>query len=277
MKKILISVDLEGVAGVSSLSALMPNGWEWNAARKWMTLEAKAVAEAALESGFSEAIISDSHGVGLNIDPELLPHGVQLTRGWPRPFVQMEGIDQPDVTACAFIGYHSAAGKEGLLAHSFSGSAFRSIHLNGELASEGYFNAALAGSYDKPVLLISGDQHAVEDSQRYAPDAATFVTKQAIGWSSQTSLPPSQICSQLREFAADAFRATKPIHPFKIEPPYEVTLEMVSQIAAETFSFLDNVERRSSHTVAATFDSMASAMRFIAFASFYNPQGTIPN
>jgi len=53
-----------------------------------------------------------------------------------------------------------------MLAHSFSGSALRSVTLNGKMASEGYFNATLAGAFDKPVIFVFGDQFPIEDRLR---------------------------------------------------------------------------------------------------------------
>ena len=43
-----------------------------------------AAAEAALAAGATLVLISDSHGNGLNIMPDMLPTGCRLVRSWPR-------------------------------------------------------------------------------------------------------------------------------------------------------------------------------------------------
>src|SRR5688500_9629998 len=57
MRRLFLSVDLEGVSAVASREALMPGRWEWEAARSWMTAEAVAAAEATLEGGYDEVVL----------------------------------------------------------------------------------------------------------------------------------------------------------------------------------------------------------------------------
>lgn len=276
MRRLLISIDMEGVAGVASTVSLVPSGWEYSAYRRWMTEELNAVAAAALEAGYDEVIASDAHGNAQNIDPDLLIDNVQLIRSWPRPLLQMEMIDDESVDACAFVGYHAPAGTaDGLLAHSFSGTALRSIRLNGEVASEGYLNAALAGSFGKAVLLVTGDHHALADARRYAPEAALLVTKASFGFRSQMSLPPSQVRRDLRKSAAEAFAGLRG-PPFVVEPPFMIELEMTSQVAPELLGYLPWIERLDAWTVRASFQTMAEATRFLTFVIFYQPNGQIP-
>jgi D-amino peptidase len=193
MRKLFISADMEGCTAVSASGALMPDRWmwEWTAARRWMTQTVVAAAHAALESGYDEVIVADGHGNAHSIEPDLLPENVWLVRSWPRPLLQMQGVEGYDVVACAFVGYHAGpASHEGILSHAFSGMAFRTVRLNGELCSEGYLNAALAGELGKPVVFISGDRSTIEEARGYAPEAVGFVAKVEIGWRSQMSLPP---------------------------------------------------------------------------------------
>lgn len=53
-----------------------------------------------------------------------------------------------------FIGYHSAAGEHGVLAHTINGRAFYSVSLNGEAVG------AAAAELNVPLWLVSGDNMA---------------------------------------------------------------------------------------------------------------------
>lgn len=276
MRRLLISVDMEGVAGVAAPASLMPTGWEYAAYRRWMTGELNAVAEAAFEAGYDEVIASDGHGNAHNLDPDQLADNVQLIRSWPRPLLQMQMIDDDSVDACAFVGYHAGAGTaDGILAHSFSGASIRSVRLNGELASEGYFNAALAGSFDKSVVFVSGDQAMLDDAERYAPDAVKLATKTSFGFKSQMALPHAQVCRALKAAAAKAFAQPAP-RPFRVEPPFVVDVEMTSQSAPDLLGYLPWIERLDGWTVRANFATMAEATGFIAFVAMYQPNGQSP-
>ncbi len=275
MRKLFISADIEGCAGVASQNALMPDKWEWAQARQWMTAEVSCAAEAAFAAGFDEVIVADGHGNAHNIDPDKLPDNVRLIRSWPRPLLQMEGVDDPDIEGVVFIGYHDAASSPGgVLAHTFHGGVYRDVRLNGVSASEGYFNAALAGAFDKPVLFVSGDERALADARRYAPDAVLHATKQALGWRAASSLPPRQAQRALRSAVAEALARARPA-PFVIAPPVTLELEITSQLAAEMLAYLSIVERVGACAVRTQCESVADAMRFMSFAMFYAPNGAI--
>lgn len=272
-RKLFISADIEGCAAVASLHALAPDRWEWSAARMWMTHEVVAVAEAALASGYDEVIVADGHGNAHNIDPDALPDNVSLIRSWPRPLLQMQGVEESGVDACAFIGYHAGPKTPGsILSHIYNGAAFRSIQLNGVTCSEGYLNAALAGAHGRPVILVSGDEQTIAEAGGYAPDAVGFVSKVSIGWRSQKSLPPAQVCRRLKDAAQDAF--TRPLPPpFVISGPFRLEIETVNQGSAEMLSYLRGVNRTGSFSIATECDSMEELMQFLAFATFYTPSG----
>lgn len=276
MRKLFVSVDLEGCGAVASQNANFPDRWEWGAARRWMTQAVIAVAEPAFAAGYDEVIVADGHGNGHNVDPDLLPDNVQLIRSWPRPLLMMEGVNHEHVDACALIGYHGRANAQGsLLAHSFSGAALRGVRVNGEICSEGYLSAALAGEYGRPVLLISGDQHTLADARRYAPESELFLAKHSIGYRSAMSLPPAQVHRQLREAATRALSRPFP-KPFMLPGPYELELEMTTQSAAEMLGYIPGVERTGAWTVTTRFQRLDSLMRFITFVILYSPSGQIP-
>ncbi len=277
MRKLFISADMEGCSAVSAPQGLTPErwAWEWTAARRWMTEEVSAAAEAAFAAHYSEVIIADGHGNAHSIDPDGLPHNTRLIRSWPRPLLQMQGVEDAQIEACIFIGYHAGpTSLSSILAHSYSGAAYRWLRLNGELCSEGYLNAALAGEFAKPVVFVCGDEHSVADAQRYAPEAVGFVSKQSIGWRSQMSLPPAQVRRLLNEAVAGALERPLP-KPFVVAAPYCLELEMTSQVAAEMLAYLPGIERRGAFGVSATFDRIAALMRFISFAMHYSPTGVI--
>jgi D-amino peptidase len=275
MRKLLISADMEGCGAVASQHALTPDRWEWAVARKWMTAEVVAVAEAAFAAGYGEVLVADSHGNAHNIEPDGLPDNVRLVRSWPRPLYTMQGIEDPEVEACALVGYHAGSmSAGGHLAHSFSGAALREVRLNGQSCSEGYLSAACAGAFGRPIILVSGDAATIEEAGRFAPDAVGFASKQALGWRSQSSLPPRQVCRGLREAADRALQLRNP-RPLRVEAPFKLELEMTSTVAAELLSYLPNVERLSTYTVAATLDRIEAVMRFMSFVILYSPNGSI--
>lgn len=275
MKRLFIAADIEGCAAVSSQHELSAAGWGWQKAREWMTQEVSAACRVALDQGFDEVIVADGHGNAQNILPDELPANVRLIRSWPRPLLQMQGVDQPGVQGCFFIGNHAGAQQIGLLAHTYHGGAIRDLRLNGTSASEGYFNAALAADLGRPIWLVTGDEAAVADAQRYAPNAVHCAVKQAGGWRSQGSMMPQQVYAQIAAAAKEALEHRAKLHEFVIERPIVVEIEFTTQLAAEMMDYLPICERTGPYTVKTICETMIDAMKFVSFSILYSPTGTI--
>ena len=275
MRRLFISADIEGCAAISAHFALNPDGWEWTAARRWMTQEVLAVANAALAADYDEVIVGDGHGNAHNIDPEAMPEKVRLIRSWPRPLLQMQGVELPGVEAVAFVGYHNGVqGTGGTLAHTYHGGAYRDIRLNGISISEGFLNAALAGEMGVPVAVVTGDDAAVSDALRYAPNAELIAVKDSLGWRSVLSPSPAVACAMISKGAKVAFGRPLP-RPFVVEGPYVVEYVMTTRNAAEMLAYLPFIEQTDPFTVRAEFKTLVEVMRFTSFAMLYIPTGVM--
>src|SRR5512135_917159 len=101
-----------------------------------------------------------------NLLAEELNPEAWLIRGSPKPGCMMEGLE-PGFDAAFLVGYHALAGTGGgVLNHSFSGSAIASMKLNDLLVGEVGFNAALAGSMQVPVAMVTGDERLSHEVER---------------------------------------------------------------------------------------------------------------
>jgi len=161
--KLYISADMEGITGVVTDEQLGPAGFEYQRFREFMTAEVNAAIEAAFAAGATEILVSDSHGNGQNLLIEKLPKNVQIVRSWPRPLMMMQGIDETfDGVIC--IGYHSSTtNPEGVRAHTMSSANLADVRLNGISMPEAGINAAIAGYFNVPIIMISGDDAVAKE------------------------------------------------------------------------------------------------------------------
>ena len=160
--KVHISADMEGVVGAVTRDQLGPSGFEYQRFREFMTNEVNAAIAAAKAAGATEIVVADSHGNGENLLIEKLPSDVTLVRSWPRRLGMMHGIDET-FDAAIFIGYHSSTtNPRGVRAHTMSSANYAAVRINGIAMPEAGINAALAGHFGVPVVMISGDDAIVE-------------------------------------------------------------------------------------------------------------------
>ena len=75
--KVLVLVDMEGVAGTVTADQLGPAGFEYGRFREFMTREALAAVTAAKSAGATEVVVGDAHGNGENLLIEQFPPDVR--------------------------------------------------------------------------------------------------------------------------------------------------------------------------------------------------------
>ena len=272
-KKAYISADMEGVAGVVGREQLFPPGLEYQQFREHMTAEVCAAIDGIRDSGPCDIVVRDSHGNGLNLLVHALPEDVQLVRAWPRPLGMMQGIDG-SFDAAFLIGYHaSATSVDGIAAHTISSKAFSSIRINGDLAGEATISALIAGHFDVPVVMISGDDAAVEESRELVGPLEGAVVKWQYGHSSARTLLPDAARRLIREKAQAGLARRKEIPPLKRGT--ELTLDLCYKFAApaELIAYLPNVARIDNYTVRFVGTIIENSM-FLEMASGYSSTAT---
>src|SRR3954468_17993703 len=131
--RVFISVDMEGVAGVATLDQIIRGGTGYPRAQALMTEEANAAIRGAFAGGAKEVLVNDSHGTMDNLLHDQLDPRAVVVFGAPRASCMVQRITPDDVMA-VFVGYHAAAGAEGVLAHTFS-SNFTELRVNGTAVS----------------------------------------------------------------------------------------------------------------------------------------------
>lgn len=266
--KIYISADMEGVAGVVTGDQLSPTGFEYQRFREFMTQEVNAAIEAAFSAGATEIVVSDSHGNAENLLIEKLPKSVVLVRGFPRPLMMMQGIDET-FSGAIFIGYHaSTTNPQGVRAHTMSSARLADVRLGGVSMSEGSFNAAIAGHFGVPVIMVSGDDAAVKEVSDIVGNLEGAVVKRNLGFHSAATMTPEASCELIREKVKKAIGR---IADFKVHKPKTLQLEVrfKNYRPSELLSYLSIVERTDSHTIRFTGKDMVEVSKFMEFILSY--------
>lgn len=248
--KVYMSVDMEGIAGVTHGDHVKLQGTEYESARKWMTAEANAAIEAALEAGATEVVIADAHGHMRNILPDELHQDALLVRGSPRPLSMMEGLDE-GAAAVFLIGYHSMAGaSKGILAHTYSGRVVHTVKLNGICMGEAGFNAAIAGHFGVPVALVCGDDTLDFEVKELMPWTERVITKWAISPTAARNLSPKASQKVIREGTKQALARLSEMKVLTLDLPIRMELGFMRAASADRAADIPGVRRLDGRTLA---------------------------
>ncbi len=248
---VVISVDMEGVAGVATRQQTRPGGRDYQLARALMTAEANAAIAGAFDGGATSVVVNDSHGPMDNLLGEQLDPRADYVVGSPKPATMMQ-----EVTAATgvvlFVGYHAGASDPaGVLAHTYNGLGFADVRLNGHSVTEAELNALMAAELGVPVGLITGDTAICAVAEKALPGVVTVPVKTAIGYTAARSKHPSAARQAIQAGAqravADAVAGALRVAPVPDELMIEVDLRPHG--AAELAARVPGAERLGARTV----------------------------
>ncbi len=268
--KVYISVDMEGITGVVSNEQLGPTGFEYQRFREFMTAEALAAIQGARDAGATEIVVSDSHGNGQNLLIERFPADVTVIRSWPRPLMMMEGIDST-FQAAVFIGYHSGTtNAKGVRAHTISSARLTAVELNGKAMPEAGINAAIAGHFGVPIVMISGDDAAVEEARTLLGDLEGAVVKRALSFHSAATKTPEAGQALIREKVKAALQRRASFRPYVLPTPIRLDVTFKNYRPVEMLAYLPIVERITAHAIRYIGRTIVDISKFIEFITTYS-------
>ncbi|MEX1267325.1 MAG: M55 family metallopeptidase, partial [Woeseia sp.] len=172
--------------------------------------------------------------------------------------------------AVIFIGYHSSTdNSRGVRAHTMSSANVTGLHINGMSMSEGSINAAIAGHFGVPVVMISGDDVAIAETTEIVGDMEGAVVKYARGFHSAQTLTPAAAQQVIRERTIAALERLDEFEPYVLKGPLTVDLSLKHYRPVELLAYLPIIERLNSHTVRYVADNILEVSNFLRVALGY--------
>ena len=203
--RVFISADIEGTTFTTLWDETELGHGMYAAAAKQMTAEVKAACEGAIAAGADYILVNDAHDHAVNLDVNELPECVEVIRGWSgSPMGMVDGVDNT-FDAAMFIGYHSAAGRNGNpLSHTFT-TKTTGVRLNGMICSEFLLYSWACARKGVPTVLLAGDKMLTEDSRGIHPKVKMVAVKDGFG-AMIRCLHPKVACDRIRQAAEEGLK-----------------------------------------------------------------------
>lgn len=259
--KVFVMTDLEGVAGVATfLEQAYPEGKYYEAARRLLTAEVNAGVEGLLAGGAGQIVVMDGHGPGAVVFEELHP-AAELIHGRPLSPLWREELD--GCGAAIFIGQHAMAGVAmGNLNHTQNSLSIDYVKLNGEKIGEIAQFALLAGSYDVPVIFLSGDEAACREIEGLIPGVTTASVKRGLNRTSAISISAQEARRRIRAGVQEALvgQMTRPLRPLRWDGPYLLEKRYFASDMTDPYRSVPGVEWLDSQTVRLRGDDLRALL-----------------
>lgn len=248
--RVLVSVDMEGIAGVVDPEDTRPGHPEYERGRGYMTAEANAAVRGVLNYDIdATVVVADAHSGFRNLLPHLLDRRATLVRGKPRTHGMLAGLSA-DVDAVVFVGYHGMAGTAcSVLSHTVSGKAIRGVRCDGRELGETGLNAALAAHYGAAPVLATGDDTLASEAEEIVPGSYAVTVKWAHGAHAAENLHPEEACARIEAAVPTALADRDNVRPPRFEGAVDLEVDLLEPGMTERALLIPGVERRRPRTL----------------------------
>ena len=247
--RIFISVDMEGIGGITTVRQTTRGTDDYSWARQLMTHETNAAIAGAADAGALKIVVSDSHGDMGNLLPLELDPRAELVQGTPKlPWSMMTGIEE-GFTGCVFLGYHAGAGTgAAILDHTFTGW-FADIRVNGLSWNETHLNTALAGTFNVPLLFVSGDEECCNQATAALPWVRAFATKTGFAAMSGRTKSPKTVQDATRRLVVESVKNADKAQVCRPDVPFALEALLTSSALGDMLAIVPGAERTSPRSV----------------------------
>lgn len=278
--RVYISVDMEGIGGISHPHPTDPKDVRYATSVALMIGETNAAIDGALAAGATDILVNDSHWNMTNLLPEDVHQAARVLQGekaWSMVAGAQPAADgTPAFDVALFIGYHARAGHgRGTIAHTYSGRPVET-RLNGRPTGEYGLNALVLGAWGIPVGLVSGDDALADEVADWLPWAERVVVKEADGTHSAISVHPALARERVRAGAEEAVRRAASgtsLQVLAVERPVVIEVDYGRGVVADHAAIVPGATRVGDRTVRYEADDPVTAYR--GFLAINRLAGTV--
>lgn len=224
-KKIYILTDLEGISGVFKFKQTREKDTPQNIqACEYFMDDLSAVIRGLQDGGATEILVLDGHGNQCVI-PHMMEEGIKYITGVPRPG-PLYGLDD-SFDGIVQLGAHAMMGvPDGVLAHTQSSRSENRYWYNGVECGELVQIATIAGYYDVPTILVTGDVATCMEAEHFfGKNCVTVAVKEGIAREAAILYPFKETRKALYEGAKKSMEALSLCKPYKLDMPIQGKLQ----------------------------------------------------
>jgi len=243
--KIYVNTDLEGISGVYKFAQTREKDTPLNIqACEYFMGDLTAVIHGLRDGGATEIVVLDGHGSQAVI-PHLMDPGATYITGRPRSGAgNLTNLDST-FAGMVMVGFHAMMGTpDGVLNHTQSSKSENRYWYNGVESGELAQNAIIAGYYNVPVIMVSGDVATCREATHFFGNkCVTVAVKKGLSREAAELYPFEQTRKALYEGAKQAVAAIKECKPYRIQFPVKAKKQWLVKNPGEEKPHLETREK----------------------------------
>lgn len=258
--KFYILCDMEGISGIRYPEQVDRREPAYEEGRLLMEADVNAAVEGCFRGGATEVLVCDTHGGGGQLRLEQMDPRATYER--PAKARMMPSLDET-FAGLILLGHHAMAGTENaFLDHTMDSGSWFEYRLNDQPLGEIGIEAAFAGHFHVPVVMVSGDETACQEARATLGEVETAVVKWALWRNRARCLAPALARERITEAAAKAASQPKRYKPFRPSVPATILLTLYRTDYCENYLSRSHVERAGPRTIRVKIDSLVDLSRW---------------
>lgn len=245
--KIYILADMEGISGVCMPEQVRRDTEEYAEGCKLLMDDINVAVAAACDAGASDVVVCDTHGGGGHIDLERMDPRASYER--PKRPVMMPSLTS-EFAGLILLGHHAMAGTlKGFLDHTINGKLWFEFRINDQIVGEIGIEAAYAGHYDVPIIVVIGDNATAAEAKALLGNVECAVVKTAVNATRADCLPMDEAHARIRQAITTAIQNISSFPPWKPALPATLELTFFRSYMADHAADRPGIERVNARTI----------------------------
>ena len=188
-----------------------------------------AVVRGLRDGGATEVVVLDGHGSQAVI-PHLMERGAKYITGRPRPGAGNLSALDSSFAGMVMLGFHAMMGTpDGVLNHTQNSRSENRYWYNGVESGELAQNAAIAGYYGVPPIMVTGDEATCSEARKFFGNTlVTVAVKKGLSREAAILYPFDETRQALYEGARRAISAVSSCKPYKLDTPVKIKMQYLN-------------------------------------------------
>lgn len=259
--RVMFWCDMEGISCITKWDQVNAGAPQYDEGRLLYTEDVNACVRGAKRAGAKEIIVIDGHGAGgdhsfNSLLKDKLEPGAEYVFGY-----RWGSYIEPLRSGCDAVllpGAHAMAGvPDGIMCHTMSSERWVDVTINGTLVGESGLIAAIAGSFDVPVVFVSGDAATVREVQGLlGPGIVGASVKTGLTRYAARCLAPKDARALIEEKVYDALtHKERWPQPYRVPAPVELKVALFTPDVTKDFMGKVGVEVTGARSVVSRGDT----------------------
>lgn len=255
--KIYIHADMEGASGIYLPQQVEPGQARFDNGRALLMADINAAVRAAKDAGATGVVVCDTHTGGFGggqLDLDKMAAGAQY-ESWDYSGL-LPALDE-SFAGVILLAHHAKAGTlGGFLDHTIASATIFDYRINGVSVGEIGVEAAYAGHFGVPVIMVSGDDKTAVEARALLGEVECAVVKTGLSRNRARCLAPADAHALLRAAVQRALGSPGRFRPFRPTLPAVVEVTYARSDYADEAAAKPGCERVDGRTVRRTLTAL---------------------